>query len=1467
MKNQNRFLASITANRLFSRSRLLILSAACAIAMPAVSKAANDTWVGGGANGRWSLTGNWSGGAPASGGSTNLIFAGTVRLSATNNGQVSEINSITFNFGAGAFTLSGSALQIDAGGITNNSTNTQTLSFGGNGIALGKPEIWNAASGNILVTSKVNINGNGVDIIGSNNVTISGNISGSGGGALFLPISVGKADGTPGSLTLSGNNTFGTDEYGDGVQLESGTLTVDSNTALSTGVLIIQNSGTTGVTLASGTTGIKISNEVDAGTSFSVAPTGTLELSGSVVLIAGITNTIAITSLNNGTLKFSGGISQNGGTMGLTLDGGGVGSQFTFSGSVADTYTGLTTVTDGATLTLSMSGSDSAIEGNLQIDNGSTVKLNQANQIANSATVTVNGTFNMNGNSETINDLEGTTGSVKMNGATLTVSQGNYSGVLQNNGSPGSLVMDGTGTLTLSGNSNYSGGTTLNEGTLIANNNNALGSGTLVINNTGTGVTLGSGTTGINLGNTLDVQTSFSVAPSTAVASGTLTVSGPIILDTTSGTTSFTITATNGNVFRMIGGINQSGSVAASIVYDGGGSAVDGIFRVGDTSASSTYTGLTTVTDDATLILNNTGASVAIPGNLQIDNGSTVKLAANNEQISNSATVTVDGSFVLNGRTETINDLEGASTGVVQIGTGTFIVSTGSYSGIIKGASGGAFVMNGPGTLALYGNSTYSAETEVNGGVLQAGATDVLSQNSDFVLSSTGTLDLNGFDNNIGSLASGTAGGGIVTNNGTMGATLTVGNDNNSTAFAGVIEDGSSPVRLTKAGAGTLTLTGTDNTYSGRTRVNQGTLLAGVTDAFSPNSNVTVKGGVLDIGGFNNVIGALDDGGVNTGIVQNSGSTAATLSVGNTNGSGTFSGVIQDSGAALQLTKIGTGTETFTGTNTYTGPTNINAGALIENGSTDTSAVNVSSGAFFGGNAILLKGNLMNAGIVSPGNSPGTISVAGNYNQQSTGSLVIQVGGAGAGQYDLLSVGGSATLSGTLQIVRLNNFQLTKGEKVVFLTAANGVSGQFSTVQNSFTAGAGTIMQTAVVYEADDVALELLFQSYAGLPGLTPNQYAVGRALDGVAGNAGFANLFNFLDNESIGNLPHDYDLISPEQLTSIFNISFSFADVQAGNIEARLAEIRAENTSSTNLGVSVHDGETTAGYSKDDDKKTISTPSPETPRWNLFMEGNGEFVHVDGDTNAAGYNFTTGGVTVGADYHVCDHFTIGIMGGYADTGATLTQGGAVDVNSGRLGIYSTTYGNGFYLNTMAAGGYNSYDTHRTGLGGIAQGDTDGEEFDGLISTGYDFHSGNFTVGPIASAQYTYVSINNFTENGSLAPLNIPSQNQDSFRSKVGFKVSSLWHVGGIVVTPTVSAAWQHEYLDSNYALDSSFASGAGNIFTVNGPALGRDSVVVNAGVNVQWTPRLGTYLYYDGELGRKNYELNSVSGGVKVNF
>jgi autotransporter-associated beta strand protein len=81
-------------------------------------------------------------------------------------------------------------------------------------------------------------------------------------------------------------------------------------------------------------------------------------------------------------------------------------------------------------------------------------------------------------------------------------------------------------------------------------------------------------------------------------------------------------------------------------------------------------------------------------------------------------------------------------------------------------------------------------------------------------------LDLRGVDYSLGSLVW----GGTVTNNGISSpATLSVGSDNTSTTFKGIIQDGTSATSLTKTGTGTLTLAST-NIYTGGTALEGGTL-------------------------------------------------------------------------------------------------------------------------------------------------------------------------------------------------------------------------------------------------------------------------------------------------------------------------------------------------------------------------------------------------------------------------------------------------------------------------------------------------------------------------------------------------------------------------------------------------------------------------------------------------------------------
>ena len=203
-------------------------------------------------------------------------------------------------------------------------------------------------------------------------------------------------------------------------------------------------------------------------------------------------------------------------------------------------------------------------------------------------------------------------------------------------------------------------------------------------------------------------------------------------------------------------------------------------------------------------------------------------------------------------------------------------------------------------------------------------------------------LDLNGADQEIGSLA-GDAGSYL--NLG--GATLTTGNLDSSTTFAGTIFGSGN---LTKTGTGTFTLSGA-NTNAGIVTVSAGTLQAGASGAFSPNSSFAVgSSGALDLNGFDQTIASLSGG----GTVINSATAAVTnaLTVGDDNSSSTFSGVLEDATSGdgkLALVKLGTGTFTITGPSTFTGPTTINGGTLEVDTNAIPSAVTINPGGTLAG--------------------------------------------------------------------------------------------------------------------------------------------------------------------------------------------------------------------------------------------------------------------------------------------------------------------------------------------------------------------------------------------------------------------------------------------------------------------------------------------------------------------------------------
>jgi autotransporter-associated beta strand protein len=444
-----------------------------------------------------------------------------------------------------------------------------------------------------------------------------------------------------------------------------------------------------------------------------------------------------------------------------------------------------------------------------------------------------------------------------------------------------------------------------------------------------------------------------------------------------------------------------------------------------------------------------------------------------------------------------IQNISGAGTIVNSGGLALFgstNPTTRTFSGTISG-SGALTMFGGRETLILSGSTTYSGPTSIFGSAdfffapstpfaeLRAGATNAFSPNSDFLLVGNATLNLNNFNQTIGSLTGGSFSDTQPQPKVLLGsATLTTGGTNSNGTFGGAITGTGG---IAKTGTGTFTLTGT-NTYSGGTVVSAGTLQLGNggttgsilgnvldnanfainrSDAFtfggvisgsgafqqlgtgtttltaieSYSGLTTIAAGRLALSGAGNIAsssgvlanGRFDISGVSgngTSVQSLSGTGGVALGVKTltlTNASGNFAGVIDGNGGV----RLASGIETLSGNSIYTGGTIISAGTLqLGNGSASGSIV----------------GNLVNNGIFAINRSDAftfsaVISGSGAFEQRGTGTLTLSgistYTGATNVNAGVLSVNGSIASS---SLTSVNAGGTLGGNGIVGNTTING---------------------------------------------------------------------------------------------------------------------------------------------------------------------------------------------------------------------------------------------------------------------------------------------------------------------------------------------------------------------------------------------------------------------------------------------
>ncbi|MBJ5112336.1 autotransporter-associated beta strand repeat-containing protein [Salmonella enterica subsp. enterica serovar Corvallis] len=667
-----------------------------------------------------------------------------------------------------------------------------------------------------------------------------------------------------------------------------------------------------------------------------------------------------------------------------------------------------------------------------------------------------------------------------------------------------SLTKTGAGTLILNAENTYTGGTTISDGTLVATNVEALGTGNVTDNatlelNTGgdfDNAISGSGQVVKSGDETLTLSGANSYTGGTTISGGTLVATNVEALGSGDVTDNATLELNTGGTFDNV--ISGSGQVVKSgddaLTLSGNNSYTGGTLISGGTLVASNVDALGSgdVTDNATLEMNTGGDfDNAISGSGQV-------VKSGDETLTLSGANSYTGGTTISGGTLVANNVEALGTGDVTNNATLELNTGGDFDNAISGS--GQVVKSGDKTLTLSGANSYTGGTTISGGTLiatnvNALGTGAIDNRASLLLDASGQFTVTDLTTESGGNTEIGAGSTLQATTLTQKSDSTLTINLNSNTVDPVIH-AASQVSL----AGTLDITGVgdvlDSDPASTDDLDTFTLIASDKTIAGDFEKLTVAGMDADLADFITVDGRIDDTGkqyeLTTALTwyadRDDAVTDAhgTFNLTNADGSFAVNTVLENVDATLDpdsatgwdgtsLIKQGAGTLILNAENTYTGGTTISGGTLVATnvdalGSgdvTDDATLELNTGGTFD-NAISGSGQ-----VVKSGDDVLTLSGANSYSGGSliSGGTLVATNVEALGTGDVtnnavleLNTGGTFdnAISGSGQVVK-------SGDETLTLSGANSytggtlISGGTLVASNVEALGTGDVTDNAVL--------------------------------------------------------------------------------------------------------------------------------------------------------------------------------------------------------------------------------------------------------------------------------------------------------------------------------------------------------------------------------------------------------------------
>lgn len=402
---------------------------------------------------------------------------------------------------------------------------------------------------------------------------------------------------------------------------------------------------------------------------------------------------------------------------------------------------------------------------------------------------------------------------------------------------------------------------------------------------------------------------------------------------------------------------------------------------------------------------------------------------------------------------------------------------------------------------------------------------------------------------------------------------------------------------------------------------------------------------------------------------------------------------------------------------------------------------------------------------------------------------------------------------------------------------------------------------TATWQPEDNIILSssvFLSQSIVG-GALQPNAGAgassAAGVLDEIAGNSPTGDIADIID--SLTNMTSDeqkaaLDRIAPQTSQAVGTASMQAISGALDSVSVRLDSIRSEGYRTASADILSRGGEIQIASAGD------LTPilSGTGKRNSFWTKAFGAYSKQGLDDGFNGYKAKTGGMAFGADTLLDSDWVVGAAATYAATQVNMSNyrnGDYANVDSYQATLYTSRDFGKWYLEAMAAGAYQTFDTARDTGFGVASGNFDGWNFATRATIGKPIPVSRKTkITPSVGLEYNHLRQSSYREQEA-GPLNLSVQDESAnrLRSVVQAKVTTELLHDGYKFVPGAHIGWRHEFMNEGIDSTATF-NGGGSSFTTQGQKTQRDTLNLGVSLSASQTQDFTLTMQADSELADK---------------